>query len=116
MTTHHNNSLILFFLLFIAAPVLGQITFDPICLYDDPDTQYELTDAILTPNGNLMIAWSFYNDERMGSKVHTFSPEGEPLGTPLTVIDLPLGLLTCEPVSQIAVRENGAWAALTGFS
>lgn len=116
MTTHRNTSLVLLFLLLLAAPVLGQLSFAPICLYDDPDTQYELTDAIVTPDGNLMIAWSFDSGERMGSKVHTFSPEGEPIGTPFAVFDLPLGQLTCEPVTQIAVRENGAWAALSGFS
>ncbi len=116
MTTYRNNSIILLSLLLIAVPVFGQISFEPILLYDDSDTQYELTDAILTPDGNLMIAWYFFTHERMGSKVHTFSPLGEPLGTPYAVIDLPIGQITCKPVSHIAVRENGAWAALTGFA
>jgi hypothetical protein len=116
MTTLHNNSIIFFFVLLIAVPVMGQISFEPILLYDDAGTQYELTDAILTPDGNLMIAWYFYTNGRMGSKVHTFSPLGEPLGTPFAVLDLPIGQITCKPVTHSAVRENGAWAALTGFA
>ncbi|MBU1936931.1 hypothetical protein KKG05_05985, partial [bacterium] len=100
MTTYRNFFILLFALLLIAVPVLGQISFEPIRLYDEPDTQYELTDAILTPDGNLMIAWYFFTHERMGSKVHTFSPVGEPLGTPLAVLDLPIGQITCKPVSH----------------
>ena len=116
MTTYRYSSFLLLLLPFFALSAFGQISFDPICLYEDPETQYELNDAIVTPDGNLMIAWNFDNGERMGSKVHTFSPEGEPVGTPLALIDVPLGLLTCKPISQIAMRQDGAWAAFTGFS
>ena len=108
--------MVLLLLLLIVAPVFGQISFDPICLYDEPGTFYELSDAITTHDGNLMIAWSVWTSARLGSKVHVFSPEGEPLGEPIAVVDLPLSALQCKPKSQIAERDDGAWAALTGFS
>jgi len=116
MITYRTNLILLFTLLLMTVPVWGQISFEPILLYDDPDTQYELTDAILTPDGNLMIAWYFYTSGRMGSKVHTFSPLGEPQGSPFAVLDVPIGQITCKPVSHITMRESSAWAALTGFA
>jgi len=107
---------ILLLLLAIASPLLGQISFDPICLYDEPLTCYELTDLIATHDGNVRIAWAFWNFERGGSKVHTFSSNGEPLGDPIAIIDVPLSELGCKPKTQIAQRPDRAWAALTIYS
>lgn len=105
-----------FILLAMAVPVFGQISFAPICLYDEPGTCYELTDVIATPDGNLKIAWAFWNDDRRGSKVHTLSPYGEPIGDPIAIIDKPLSELECKPDTRIAERSDGAWAALTIYS
>ena len=108
--------MLIFLLLIVTSAAFGQISFDPICLYDEPETCYELSDVITTHDGNLMIAWSVWTSARLGSKVHVFSPEGEPLSEPIAVVDLPLSALQCKPKSQITERDDGAWAALTIYS
>jgi len=108
--------MILLLLLTIASPLFGQISFEPVCLYDEPSTCYELTDMIATHDGNVTIAWAFWNDQRGGSKVHAFSPYGEPIGEPIAIIDVPLSELGCKPKTQIAERPDGAWAGLTIYS
>lgn len=106
----------LLLLLAMVSPLFGQISFEPICLYNEPWTYYELTDLITTHDGNLRVAWAFWNYERGGSKVHTLSPYGEPLGDPIAIIDVPLSELGCKPETQIAERYDGAWVALTVYS
>ena len=107
---------ILLVLLVVASSAFGQISFEPIRLYDDTTTWFELTDMTKTHDGNLMIAWTFFTSERGGSKVHVFSPEGEPIGEPIAAIDVPLDELFCTPDTRIGEREGGAWATLTIYS